>query len=402
MKPSTLAYLLGPMAVLAKPCHLPKPTTSSSGSLPSSSATSVIESSSSAASSPSTSASTSTSASIEAPTTEVPTSTPTSATSAAPSTTTSSSASATPTSGLTGLDALFKAKGKLYFGTAADQGTLSIARNAALIQSDFGELSPENSMKWQSIEPSSGSFSWTGADALVDYAMQNGQSIHGHTLLWYQQLPAYVEAATSAEELTSMIESHISAVVGRYKGQIRAWDVVNEVFAEDGTLRDCVFTQLLGEDFIRIAFEAAHAADPDAKLYVNEYHLESATGAKTTGAVSYISKWIEQGIPIDGIGMQAHLGGGNPDASGVQGGMEALATTGVTEIAITELDITGGDPDEYVTTVSACLNVPICVGITTWGVSDANSWLSGDSPLLFDSSYQPKPAYDAVIDLLSS
>lgn len=229
-------------------------------------------------------------------------------------------------------------------------------------------------MKWDAIEPSRGSFNFAGSDALVDYAEEHGLSVRGHTLLWYQQLPAYVEAITDPDELTSVIENHITEIVGRYRGRVAAWDVVNEIFATDGSLRDCVFTRVLGEDFVRIAFEAAHAADPDAKLYINEYHLENAEKPKVkVGMVPHVKKWLEAGIPIDGIGSQGHLGGVNPNASGEKSSLEALAATGVSELAITELDIDQAPADEFVAVVEACLAVEACVGITMWGISDAVS-----------------------------
>ena len=131
---------------------------------------------------------------------------------------------------------------------------------------------------------------------------------------------------------------------------------------------------MLGEDFVRIAFEAAHAADPDAKLYINEYHLENAEKPKVkVGMVPHVKKWLEAGIPIDGIGSQGHLGGVNPNASGEKSSLEALAATGVSELAITELDIDQAPADEFVAVVEACLAVEACVGITMWGISDAVS-----------------------------
>ena len=353
MKASTIAYLLAPLGAMASPCkHRP------------SSSTAVVSSASASASASATAVTSATAA----PTPAVPS--PTATSSAAPSATPSKAPAPGPDAGI---DALFKAKGKQYFGTSADQGSLSVKPLEALVESDFGQLTPENSMKWDAIEPRQDSFSFTGSDYLVKYAKEHNKIVRGHTLLWYQQLPQWVKSITDKDQLTKVIQNHISKVVGRYKGQIKAWDVVNEIFNEDGTLRDMVFTRVLGEDFVRIAFEAARAADPEAKLYINEYHLESASGTKVTGLNNYVKKWIAAGIPIDGVGLQGHLGGANPTAAEMKDGMELLSKSGVTELAITELDILNAPADEYVKVFEACLAIEMCVGITTWGVSDAVS-----------------------------
>ncbi|KAI5809782.1 glycosyl hydrolase family 10 protein [Peziza echinospora] len=312
------------------------------------------------------------------------------------------------------LDAKMKAKGKLYYGSCADPGTFNNNNVASILKSDFGCVTPENSMKWDSTEGSQNNFGFGNADQLANFATSNNLLIRGHTLVWHSQLPGWVNNVNDKAALTAVINKHVSTVAGRFKGKIYAWDVVNEIFEENGSFRNSVFYRVLGEEFVDIAFKAAKAADPAAKLYINDYNLDGP-GAKIDAVLAIVQRLIDRGTPIDGIGTQAHLILGQ--VGGVAAQLARLGSLGL-DCAITELDIRIPVPasdatklaqqkEDYKTVTQACLDVPKCVGITVWGISDSASWVdstfpSYSAPLLYNGSYQKKPAYDGVDAALSA
>ncbi|KAM0438742.1 hypothetical protein ACHAPT_001500 [Fusarium lateritium] len=318
------------------------------------------------------------------------------------------------------LNSLAQAAGLQYFGTTVDNGYLSDEAYKALADDaeEFGQLVPENGQKWDSTEPTRDQFSYEKADVVPDLAKKNGQILRCHALTWHSQLPSWVSSGSfSAEELTTIIEAHISNVVGHYKGDCYAWDVVNEAIGDDGQWRDSVFYQTLGTDYLAISFNAARKADPDAKLYYNDYNLE-ANGAKTERAIELVKTVQKAGAPIDGVGFQGHLiVGQTPSRSELTTVLKRFTALDV-EVAYTEVDIRHASipasesalktqGDDFANVVGSCLDVEGCVGVTIWGVSDKYSWVpdtfsGAGEALIYNDKYEKKPAWTSISSLLAA
>ncbi|MBO3751255.1 endo-1,4-beta-xylanase [Streptosporangiaceae bacterium NEAU-GS5] len=289
-----------------------------------------------------------------------------------------------------------------YFGAAIAAGHLSDSTYVATWDREFNAVTPENEMKWDATESSRGSFTFGAADQIVSHAQSRGMKIRGHTLVWHNQLPGWV-SGLGASDLRSAMNNHITQVMNHFKGKIYAWDVVNEAFADGGsvgTLRSSPFQQKLGNGFIEEAFRTARNVDPNAKLCYNDYNIDNATAAKTQGVYNMVRDFKSRGVPIDCVGLQSHFGS---VPSNYQQNIAQFAALGV-DVQITELDIGGsgsGQADAYRRVVQACLAVSRCTGITVWGVTDKYSWRSGDTPLLFDGNFNKKAAYDAVLTALN-
>ena len=298
-------------------------------------------------------------------------------------------------------------------GTAVD--TTALAADAPYrdaVGREFSTVTPENVMKWQLVEPQQGQYDWAAADGLVDFARAHGQTVRGHTLVWHSQLPSWLtEAAFTPDQLRTLLRQHIFAEVGHFKGRIWAWDVVNEAFNDDGTLRDTIWLRNLGPGYIADAFRWAHQADPGAQLFLNDYNVEWV-GPKSDAEYALIKQLRAQGVPVNGFGMQGHLALQYGLPTTVLDNVRRFDALGV-QTAFTEVDIRmllPADPvkvaaqaEGFGLLLRACLLVRHCVSYTVWGFTDKYSWVPGvfkgqGAATPFDENLQPKPAYFTIRD----
>jgi endo-1,4-beta-xylanase len=308
----------------------------------------------------------------------------------------------------------------VFVGAAAEPHTIADDPDfAPVLAREFNSLTPENRMKWPQVHPSEDVWNLGPADALVEFAEAHEMRVRGHTLVWPRHVAGYVKDAASAEQLRGYLRDHILTLVGHYAGRVAQWDVVNEPFQDLGSgFFESIFLDLLGPAYIAEAFELAHAADPDATLYLNEVFIEFP-GAKFSAFLALVEQLLADGVPVHGVGIQHHV---LPPAfpqtpENLEAAIRAFAELGL-EVEITEMDVPiqflGGDLDSrleiqrqiYRDNVRACLRVGACRGVTFWGFTDKYSWIDAffgpDDPLLFDEVYEPKPAYFGVREALAS
>lgn len=334
--------------------------------------------------------------------------------------------------------------GKFVIGTAMSAPQIEGRDTAAVrvIKEQFSAIVPENCMKSGPIQPREGEFDFTLADQFVEFGIKNNKHITGHTLVWHSQTPSWFfkdaeGKDVSREVLIERMKKHIYTVVGRYKGKIKGWDVINEVIDDrDGSLRRSKFLQIIGEDYIKLAFQFAHEADPNAELYYNDYSLFNP--AKRKGAVAMVKKLKEQGVRIDAVGEQCHIGLDFPTIEEYEQTINDFAALGV-KVMITEMEISvlpsnrntgadvsgnnsGVDPSNpYVNGLPDAINQKFeqryvdffklflkhsdkITRVTLWGVDDGQSWKNDwpipgrtDYGLLIDRKFQPKPVVQKII-----
>lgn len=337
-------------------------------------------------------------------------------------------------------------KGRFYIGAALNDRQFweQDTADVDIIKRHFSAIVPENCMKSMYLQPLEGQFDFKDADQFVAFGEKYGMWITGHCLIWHSQLPEWFCVDengdnTSPQTLKSRMKSHISTVVGRYKGRINGWDVVNEAILEDGSYRKNKFYEILGEEYVVLAFQYAHEADPDVELYYNDYN-EWYPGRRGT-VVRLIKTLKERGLRIDAIGMQAHIGMDSPSIDEYEEAIQTYTNAGV-KVMVTEFDLsvlpwprpeTGADISksiEYQKEINPFTEgIPDDVAqawtdrmsdffklflkyqgkvtrVTTWGVSDGVSWKNNfpvrgrtDYPLLFDRNHQAKPVVKEIVKL---
>ncbi len=323
-------------------------------------------------------------------------------------------------------------------GVAVNAAGLLDPTYAETAATQFNQLTPENEMKWDATEPQPGVFDFSRADAIVAFAQEKGMKVRGHALVWHSQLPPWMEALTGADAVRAAMTSHIQTVVGHFRdtfpGTVVAWDVVNEAMnVMQGAMggmaiyRDSVFYRELGEGFIAEAFQIARAADPDVRLYYNDFGVEGTTGAKSTGTFNMVSGLVAAGVPVDGMGFQMHTGplDQGPNAADFAANIARYAGLGL-EVEVTEMDVNlcsiGNNVlglelqrFRYNRIVSACFDSPACRSVSLWGLTDPNSWLNTNgcmqggmvipdvqpTPLAFDSAFERKPTWWGIYDALT-
>ena len=333
-------------------------------------------------------------------------------------------------------------KDLFYMGAAINENTILglDPKSATIVNREFNTITPENSLKWMFIQPKPNKFNFKAADKYVEMGLKNNMYIVGHALVWHAQLADFMQNIDNSAEARKHVDNHINRLVSRYKGKIDAWDVVNEAFEEDGSLRASVFYKNMGENYIEEVFRITEKADPDADLIYNDYNLYKPE--KRAAVLKMVKNFKSNGTKINGVGVQAHWDLKSPSLEEIEQIILDIHAEGVS-VSFTELDISvlpnpwemvgaevtqnfskfEGDPkmNPYPNGLPDAVQEKLAKRyqdifnlfvkhsdkinrVTFWGVMDRHSWLNDwpikgrtNYPLLFDRDYQPKVAYERLL-----
>jgi endo-1,4-beta-xylanase len=317
----------------------------------------------------------------------------------------------------------------ILIGSAVNPSLFAEAPYASALAREFNMVEPENTMKWTALRPDRNTFDFKRGDLVVEFAKAHNMKVRGHCLLWYNHNPGWLANGNfTSRELSEMLREHITTVMKHYAGQVFAWDVVNEAFNATGGMEHSIWYDRPGigleankTGYLEQAFRWARAADPKALLFYNDYDAEGLN-AKSDAVYAMVKDFRKRGVPIDGVGLQAHVFNlSMKEISSLAANMTRLTGLGV-EVHITEMDVAlplsaqralldqadlTRQADIYRFVAAACLQQPRCTALQTWGFTDKYSWVPAftkgrkGAALLFDQSYAPKPAYDALLKVLA-
>lgn len=319
-----------------------------------------------------------------------------------------------------------------YFTIGAAVNAYTVKQQQELLRTHFNSITAENDMKFESLQPKENQFNFETADKLIEFAEQNDMQVRGHTLVWHNQTPDWVflgenEELASKELLLARMKTHINTVVGRYKGKIASWDVVNEVIEDHGDtlLRSSKWLDIVGPEFIEKAFEYAHEADPETRLFYNDYN--ESFPEKREKIYSLVKSLVQKGVPIHGVGLQAHWNLHTPSLDHIKEAIERYASLGLT-LHLTELDISVFDFEDKRTDLLQPTEEmlekqnkryeqmfsllreykDVISNVTFWGAADDYTWLSDfpvrgrkNWPFVFDEDHNPKTSFWGITDFKS-
>ncbi|MCQ2579593.1 MAG: endo-1,4-beta-xylanase [Treponemataceae bacterium] len=306
-------------------------------------------------------------------------------------------------------------KKNLDTGVAVAVGSLNKESHTSIIAKNSSIIVAENCMKWESIHPRENTWNWSETDRIIEFAEANNMKVKFHTLFWHNQNPSFLSERWSREKALEVMDNHISTIMTRYKGRIQDYDVVNEMFEDNGSLRKNIWYKTIGEDYIEHALIKAHECDPSAKLYINDYSNETMGQPKADAMFNFVKNLKEKGVPINGVGMQMHMDTAYGfNAEQIRKNVKRYADIGV-DVSFSEVDVRipqknyeshlDKQQQIYCELLQIAVEEPNVKNFIMWGFTDASSWVPYTFPgkghaLPYDEKLNPKPLYEAMLEIL--